>query len=310
MTAPSLTILRGLPGSGKSTYARAWVAAAPLGERVRVNRDDLRVSMFGPGYAEPIPACELQVTSVQYGTVASLLGGGVDVIVDDTNLRARTVRDLARLAVKAGATWRVLDWFLDVPVEVCIMRDKLRDRPVGEDVIWRMHRKYLAGGRPPIPDLGDVPVAGAPYRPDPTLPRAVMVDIDGTVALHEGVRGPYDTSRYHLDRPNAAVVDAIHNEMWSGERIVFCSGRDEDHRAVTEAWLRKHVTFPEYATNWELFMRPAGDRRNDAIIKLELFDKHIRHRYNVLRVYDDRARVVAAWRSIGLTVFAVADGNF
>jgi hypothetical protein len=45
-------------------------------------------------------------------------------------------------------------------------------------------------------------------------------------------------------------------------------------------------------------------------VKLELFDENIRGVWNVKRVYDDRNRVVAAWRSIGLTVLQVADGNF
>ncbi|WP_456064519.1 phosphatase domain-containing protein [Hamadaea tsunoensis] len=53
-----------------------------------------------------------------------------------------------------------------------------------------------------------------------------------------------------------------------------------------------------------------GEFRNDALVKLDLFDKHIRHRYRVEYVLDDRDRVVNAWRSIGLTVFQVAEGSF
>jgi hypothetical protein len=64
------------------------------------------------------------------------------------------------------------------------------------------------------------------------------------------------------------------------------------------------------SVGWELHMRPAGDVRNDAIVKLELFDQHVRDRYRVAYVLDDRDRVVRAWRSIGLTVLQVADGDF
>lgn len=39
----TLTITRGLPGSGKSTWAKAWTAADPTC-RARVNRDDLRLN--------------------------------------------------------------------------------------------------------------------------------------------------------------------------------------------------------------------------------------------------------------------------
>jgi hypothetical protein len=41
-----LVITRGLPGCGKTTRARAWVAEDPS-RRVRVNRDDLRTMLSG-----------------------------------------------------------------------------------------------------------------------------------------------------------------------------------------------------------------------------------------------------------------------
>ena len=61
--------------------------------------------------------------------------------------------------------------------------------------------------------------------------------------------------------------------------------------------------------------RAAGSERNapvseDVTMKLELFDRHVRDSYDVRYVLDDRQQVVDAWRSIGLTVFQVAEGNF
>ena len=59
-----------------------------------------------------------------------------------------------------------------------------------------------------------------------------------------------------------------------------------------------------------LFMRASGDTRKDEIVKLELFDAHVRGKYDVRLVLDDRDRVVRMWRSIGLTCLQVADGEF
>ena len=59
-----------------------------------------------------------------------------------------------------------------------------------------------------------------------------------------------------------------------------------------------------------LHMRRAGDARKDSVVKRELFDAHVRDRYNVRRVYDDRNQVVDMWRSLGLACLAVAEGNF
>jgi hypothetical protein len=59
-----------------------------------------------------------------------------------------------------------------------------------------------------------------------------------------------------------------------------------------------------------VFMRATGDQRKDSIIKQELFDRHILGKYNIKFVLDDRNQVVNMWRSLGLTVFQVAEGDF
>jgi predicted kinase len=304
-----LHIYRGLPASGKSTHARQCIDASRVGSIVRLNRDDLRKMMLPTGYKEPVYQAEELVTKVQQGQIVELLRGGVDVIIDDTNLRARSVRTLAQLALKAGATWSCIDFF-DVPVEECLRRDAARENAVGEEVILRMYRKYLSNGRTlPVPEV-EASVVGKPYVPVVATRQAVMVDIDGTVALHHDVRDPYDTSKYHLDKPNAPVIEAIRAEC-NSNTILFCSGRDAEFRDVTVEWLKEHIfNGPLDGMGFRLFMRPTGDKRNDAIVKLELFDEHIRDTYNVRRVYDDRDRVVDAWRSIGLTVLQVAPGAF
>lgn len=302
-TAPlTLTATRGLPASGKTTWALEQLAAADAGQLARLNRDDLRLLLHNR--APHTPLTEHQVTLVQHTGIEVLLLAGVSVIVDDTNLRARHLRRLAEIAWRVGAEFAVQDF--DISLEECLRRDKARARPVGEVVIHGMHDRYLAGhGLPlPIPVRVDVPVGVLPYEPDPSLPSAVMVDIDGTVALR-GDRDPYDPTRYHQDLPNRPVIEAVRAMRHAGHVILFCSGRDDTYREVTRAWLDRHVAVPG-----QLFMRPAEDRRRDDVVKLELFDKHIRHSYNVICVYDDRDRVVAAWRSIGLAVMQVAEGRF
>ena len=301
----NLIITRGLPGCGKTTYARQWVAE-DREHRARVNRDDIRTMLdhgeFVKGVTEP------RVLAARDAAILSLLTKGVDTICDDTNLPQRTARDLVKLAKRAGVMVTVID-LTDVPLETCLKRnaDRADKNPVPEDAIRDMHARYLAGRSYPLP-LPEEPAAGADgpelYIPQPGTPRAVLVDIDGTTALM-CARSPFDETRVHEDRPNAPVIAVIRAMAAAGNEVVFLSGRTDACRAATAAWLDEHVG-PYRA----LHMRAAGDGRKDAIVKRELFDRHVRDRYDVVCVLDDRDQVVAAWRELGLTCLQVAPGNF
>lgn len=144
---PTLHITRGLPGSGKSTYARAWIAENPTG-RFRVNRDSLRAMGHDSTHIKPSntsAGTERAIIAARNALVVTLLRHGIDVIVDDTNLPERAVDELRRLADRAAATIEVVD-FRHVPVEVCIERDSLREgrERVGEQVIRDMYGAHLA----------------------------------------------------------------------------------------------------------------------------------------------------------------------
>lgn len=134
MTQLILTV--GLPGSGKSTWAREWVAEDPT-HRARVNRDDLRTMLRGElvwGDRD----LEEQVTAAQRATVRALLEAGISVVVDDTNLNPARRGALISIGQAAGAD--VLIHRMDTPIEECIRRDALRPphQRVGEAVIRRL----------------------------------------------------------------------------------------------------------------------------------------------------------------------------
>lgn len=126
--SPVLRATRGLPGSGKTTYARSlgWV---------RCNRDDLRRELFGrlaPLHSDPTRAREMeaQVTEVQHRRIAAALAAGLDVVVDDTNVVKDRLESLRHLAQAAGAQFEVIEF--RVPVAVAIARQA--GRPLAEQV--------------------------------------------------------------------------------------------------------------------------------------------------------------------------------
>lgn len=135
---------------------------------------------------------------------------------------------------------------------------------------------------------------------------AIIVDIDGTIALHEDRRSPFDFTKVALDAPNTPVLELVERLHLSGIAIIFITGRDNNCREDTVAWIDKHVGLAGYV----LLMRTPCDTRKDAIAKIELYNNHVKNDYNVKWVLEDRDQMVAAWRGIGLCCLQVAPGAF
>ncbi|MFB7941169.1 AAA family ATPase [Streptomyces sp. NPDC127049] len=303
---PVVHVMTGLPASGKTTAARALQERSE-GRMRRVNLDDLRTMLDLPSGDRRSRAHEQTVLDIQDVAVRAAVDDGFDVVVDNTHLTPHIPRRLKAALAGREATFVVHD-FTTVPTDECVRRDAARERPVGEEIIRILaekHAKATRGGWRLTDDwLNDRP-AVTPYVPDPALPSAVLCDIDGTLALR-GDRGPYDFTRCDLDLLNVPVRDALRAFRDAHEdRVVLLSGRSEDHRALTEAWLERYEVPYD-----ELWMRASGDGRSDDLVKAELFDAHVRHRYAVRVSLDDRDRVVAVWRRMGLPTWQVNYGNF
>lgn len=300
-----LHITRGLPGSGKSTFAHAWVSEDPS-HRANITRDDLRTMLHNGVWSQ---ATEPTVITSRNILVATLLRRGISVIVSDTNLPNSVVRDLMNIAASESATVVIQD-FTNVSVEDCLYRNNLREDAVPDEVIGSMYRRYLAGKPYPLPTPPltlRAPLAGEPYVPVPNTSKAILVDIDGTLANHNG-RDPYDESRVLQDLPIKPVVDAVRLFHREGYEVIFMSGRSDGCYEETRIWLYRALGYWVYDSS--LHMRKAGDARRDDIVKLELFNKYVRSQYDIRAVFDDRNSVVKMWRSLGLTVFQVAEGDF
>lgn len=308
---PTVHLTTGLPASGKTTRARELMAEA-RGRMRRINLDDIRAMLDETG-SERIWTHKHEATAqaIQEAALLAAVRDGFDVVVDNTHLTARMPGRLKSvLAAVDGLTFQVHD-LTGVPLEECIARDAAREHPVGEEAIRRLRQRHLSarksGWRLTAEWMAQRP-AVEPYLPDASLPAAVLCDIDGTLALHNG-RGPYDLDRLEDDLLNAPVNQTLLNHLNQGDAIVLLSGRQEGpggrYREATERWLAKAGVLYD-----ELWMRADGDKRGDDIVKAGLFDAHVRGRLNVRMVLDDRDRVVALWRRMGLACWQVNYGNF
>lgn len=296
-STPRMIICRGIPASGKSTFAKQWVTEAP--NRLRVNRDDLRDQLFNKGFGYD----EEGVTLVEHSTIRTALRSGYDVIVDNTHIERKYVNKLAYMAYELGATVTLMEF--PISLNQALMNNDNRKGTRGyvpEDVIASKFNRMQKIGDIQVPK----PPSVEPYKSDATLPPAIIVDIDGTIAQRiPNGRGPFDWDRVDEDLPIYNVVRLVDNERMRNTKIIVVSGRDSSCFSKTLYWLE----------NWNipctrLYMRESGDTRRDSIVKRELFDKHIRNQYNVLYVLDDRQQVVDMWRALGLTCLQVDYGEF
>ena len=278
-------MLKGLPASGKSTWAKQVVAE---NEKVfRVNKDDLREMTQGKEF---LKSNESNILQIRDEIVRIYLKKGDSIIVDDTNFLPDHENQLRKIANECSALFTIKEF--DVPVEECIARDALREKSVGKDAILKLDKQRQ---RYQIDK----------YIPDTSLPSAVIVDIDGTIAKMKD-RSPYDYKQVGEDEPQKDVIDLVNLLHNNGHQIIIVSGRDSSCREETKEWL-SISGIHKYS---ELFMREEGDRRKDNIVKYEIFNKFIRDKYCVNYVLDDRNQVVEMWRKLGLRTLQVADGNF
>ena len=303
----TLTILRGVSGSGKSTWARQQNA-------IVVSRDSLRVALFGsdgPDYydrpKEVLSERENVITLAQDAMIETSLRAGKDVIVDNTNIEWKYVKALAKIANRVGAKVEIKVFDVTSSVAMARAQDRARrgGREVSPTVILKQHQR-LQGTKDKTLDPVFVP---APYEGTPGKPKAFLVDIDGTLA-HMKDRSPYDWKRVIEDDVDEVISEVVFRlgesfKTWDTLHVIVMSGRDASCRDETLEWLYFHEIPFDY-----LLMRPEKDMRSDNIVKAELFDTYVRDNFDVKFVLDDRQQVVDMWRAMGLTCLQVAPGDF
>lgn len=307
-------IITGISGSGKSTFARQFVQENP--NWLRVNRDDLRKSIVSVSLSEywkwapeQQHRIEMLVNELQRTTIQQALARGWNVLIDNTHIKKKYINELIKSVEDFPVEIRFK--LIEIPLEEAIERDKNRPDVVGEAVIREQYEKlqilkknFHFGN-----SILTKPQTSFVTQQDETLPKCVLVDIDGTVAQMNG-RMAYDWKRVSEDKPKWNVINVVKSLKNHGYRIIFFSGRDSACHTDTSAWLTQHFGWQE-GLDFQLFMRKEKDQRKDSIVKREMFDTHIRDQYFVEMVIDDRDQVVAMWRKeLGLTCLQVDYGDF
>ncbi|MEV4708215.1 ATP-binding protein [Actinoplanes sp. NPDC049316] len=143
-----LVITRGLPAAGKTTRALKWVAEHPEG-RARVGSDQIAEmlhphAMLNNGAAYSLLYAEREQLAVNT-LIETLLNSGLDVVCDDPFLLPHYLDEIRVVADRCEAELEIWD-MTDVPLDVCIERDRQRGRDgghsVGEEAIRAQYRQF------------------------------------------------------------------------------------------------------------------------------------------------------------------------
>jgi predicted kinase len=146
-------ITRGLSGAGKSTWSLNFARNNP--NFIRVCRDDLRFMLFDGDFKEEWETAVLQARN---GIIVGALLTGYNIIIDEAYLAPHRVKEIKEILdvlhfhMKKHLDIKIQD-FIDVPLEICIERDKTRgkNRHVGEKFIRDYHETYV---KPLLKDKG------------------------------------------------------------------------------------------------------------------------------------------------------------
>lgn len=312
-------IMKGYAGSGKSYRSKEIANSTP--NTVIVSADDYW--MVGGKYV--FDASRLALAHAQcFQRFSEAVAAGRNVIVDNTNLNYKDVCKYIDYLLKNNnlnnyiySVELVEVQFNSIEKAIELRSNREDGKNIPENRMRQMYKKFKEDIRGHLLNdykgkigLGELDLLqnNLPW-PEPVegLPEAIICDLDGTLSIFEytsglSIRNAYAAELSESDFICHPVAKAISAFYSTGVKVIFLSGRSEECREPTEAFLARVCA--QYNLSYDkLLMRKAKDGRSDSIVKREIFDEHLKDKYNIVAVFDDRNSVVQTWRDMGLYVF-------
>jgi len=250
---------------------------------------------------------ESMVTELVRDAVKTAINNKYNVLIDETNVNSKFLESsIDYYNTLADVEFQIFD----ISIEKAIERDNKRERAVGKEVIEKMYKNYknlLDSGI----DIYSTRKKKArietnlEFNSFEIRPNAVVFDVDGTVSHANGRRGYFDWNKVDRDLVDEKVRETFKAYKNAGYKMIIVTGRDGECEELTKKWLIDNgFEFDDF------YCRPIQDFRKDTVVKTEIYNEYLKPKYNVLAVYEDRAKVVDMWRGLGIKCYQVIDGSY
>lgn len=312
-----IILTRGIQGSGKSTWAKSWVAENP-DKRIRINFDDLR-NMFGPYNIQDWKKRENIIKQILRPMMFSAMEQQYDIVIDNMNLSDTSVNRIVNIMdeynnehkfnLDTPYTYQFKDFFIDV--NVCIERDKMRVNPIGEKIIKQTWRQY----RHKILSIANNKIVDSFIPMNPELPNCIIADMDSTICFNVTGR-PFYGDNAHVgmleDVPNYGVINIIKSYLRTkggDDKVFIITGREKTKEIEQATWEYVEHYIGDHPDIHILF-RPEKNYIPGNEMKLQLLKEHILDKYNILYAIDDSKKIVELYRQLGILTLQPIDGQF
>lgn len=286
-TKQKLLITRGLPASGKTTYAKNWVEENPE-KRIRVEKDEIRKDskLFIDGVYNKERGDESIVVKERDRLIHSALSRGFSVVSSDTNLNSKNIVQLQNIAKQYDAELEIKE-FYEISLRELIERDKNRSRSVGENTIRDLFYKY-------------VKVMPTYLKFNAELPFVIVCDIDGTLTLDQKSK---KLNQEEINIAIAHILDAI--KIINYAKIILITKRDMSLETQTKDWLELNdIEYDFIVFNTDL-------DKSESALKIEFIEQQVIDKYNILAWFDDNTEVCNILRDVyGINVMQTGDPNY
>lgn len=137
LIVPRFIMTFGIPGSGKSTWAKKFQKENP--RFVRINNDEIRLNIFGNVFNDKDTKV---LNELREKMIDCLMLNGRDIILDNANVALKYHTLYKTKCFHFGYDFITED-FSNVPIDVCIERNNKRENIVPEKIIRDMYNNML-----------------------------------------------------------------------------------------------------------------------------------------------------------------------